>query len=264
MCGRFIQAQQIELLEKRFNIEIPENIFYKPAYNISPGNNALVITNKEPHLGQMFRFGLVPFWAKKDMYLINARAEGDNNKQNNPAEYIKRGIVKKPAFRKPIRSQRCLVIADCFVEGTTAEKLSKPFLVYLTNHVRPFAFAGLWDEWNNPDTGEIIKSFAIITTTANSLMQKIPHHRSPVILNRKDETTWLSNNTPLNKALDLLKPFDGDKMNAYPVSNAIKNSKYKDKKAITPIGERLQPEYKTIAKNTLELKGMGANKKPDR
>ena len=70
MCGRFILAQKIEVLEKRFNIEVPKDFSYKPCYNISPGDYTLVITNEHPKKFQLFRFGLAPFWAKKDMYLI--------------------------------------------------------------------------------------------------------------------------------------------------------------------------------------------------
>jgi len=39
----------------------------------------------------------------------------------------------KPEFRKPIRSQRCLVVARAFIEGLTNEGLNKPYLIYLKN-----------------------------------------------------------------------------------------------------------------------------------
>ena len=42
------------------------------------------------------------------------------------------------------------VIADAFIEGSYAEGLDKPHLVYL--YRRPFAFAGIWDVWKNPET----------------------------------------------------------------------------------------------------------------
>jgi putative SOS response-associated peptidase YedK len=48
---------------------------------------------------------------------------------------------------------------------------------------QPFAFAGLWEEWERE--GEIIESCAIITTEANDLMAEF-HDRMPVILHRKD------------------------------------------------------------------------------
>ena len=84
MCGRYILVQKLELIEKRFNVSTPQGVEWKPAYNISPGQLAPVITSDHPKELQLFRFGMTPFWAKKPMYMINARAEGDHNKEDDP------------------------------------------------------------------------------------------------------------------------------------------------------------------------------------
>lgn len=261
MCGRYVLVQKAEVVEKRFNVTIPPEVEWTQSYNISPGQYAPVITNDNPREVQMFQFGMTPFWAKKPMYLFNARAEGDNNKGNDPNYKGSKGIITKPSFRKPIRSQRCLVIADCFIEGTVNEKLSKPYVVYLKEHVRPFAFAGLWDSWANKETGEIINSFSIITTVANKLLEKLPHHRSPVILSQRSEKRWLSESAALSDITRLLKPYPAEKMNAYPISSAIKNPKAEGAELLKPIGERLTPEYEIKTTKSLELQGMGSNKR---
>jgi putative SOS response-associated peptidase YedK len=54
-----------------------------------------------------------------------------------------------------------------------------------------------------------VQSFAIITSTANSLLEKIPHHRTPVVLLPDDEKRWLNEDLPLNEVLNLLKSFTG-------------------------------------------------------
>lgn len=261
MCGRYVLAQKIEVIEKRFNAKATEGYAFEANYNISPGNIAPVITSDKPREIQLFRFGMTPFFAKKPMYLFNARAEGDSNKENNPDYKGGKGIIKKPAFRKPIRSQRCLVIADCFIEGTTNEGLSKPFVVYLRNKVRPFAFAGIWDTWQNHETNEIINSFAIITTVANSLIQMLPHHRSPVVLSRSDERRWINQNSDLSTITALLKPYPAEKMNAYPVSSRIKPPKANDAKLLRPAGERLLTETEQSLKTNIEMQGMGNRKR---
>jgi len=168
-----------------------------------------------------------PFWAKKSMLLINARAEGDRNPENQMHYRGAKDIINKPAFRKPIRSQRCLVIADAFIEGTTEDGLSKPYLVFLKNKNRPFAFAGIFDEWTNLKTGSNQRGFAIITTGPNELMQKIPHHRSPVILKPFQEKQWLNPETPLTDITTMLNSYDAREMDAYPISPKIK-SVYED------------------------------------
>lgn len=252
--------QKLEALERRFNITVPDTIHFSPSYNISPGKYAPVITNENPHEIQLYRFGLTPFWASKPNLFINARTEGDGNQENDPRYTGAKGIISKPAFRKPIRSQRCLIPADAFIEGPEKEKLDKPYVVYLRNKVRPFAFAGIWDQWTNPDSGEIISSFAIITTVANSLLQKIPHHRSPVILRRGDEKRWISNDLSLSDVTGLLVPYPGELMNAYPVAPTIKNPRADDPGLIHPAGERLMPEYDIHQSKDVRIEGMGSNK----
>jgi putative SOS response-associated peptidase YedK len=260
MCGRYIQVQKAEVIEKRFNVTVPSHLQLKPSYNISPGKYAPVITNDKPNEVQLFIFGLTPFWAQKPMYIINARAEGDRNKEDNPEYTGAKDIINKPAFRKPIRTQRCLVIADAFIEGTSKERLNKPYLVYLKNNTEPFAFAGIWDTWKNPSTGELFNSFAIITTVANSLLQKLPHHRSPVILHKNNETDWLSNESTLADITSMLKPFPSELMNAYPISSDIKNPKADGEHLIKSLSAPLIPEEEISVKTTLRLLGMGRYK----
>ena len=260
MCGRYILVQTAEFLEKRFGVTVPDEVKLVPSYNIAPGKYAPVITNQNPHKIQMYRFGLTPFWATKSNMHINARCEGDHNPENDPLYSGSKGIITKPAFLKPIREQRCLIPADAFIEGPEKEKLSKPYVVYLRNKVRPFAFAGIWDQWTNPDSGEIISSFAIITTVANGLLMKIQHNRSPVILPREFEEIWLSNDLPLAEVTRYLAPYPADLMNAYPIAPTIKNPLADDPGLIHPAGERIMAEYDIHRTKNVRIEGMGSNK----
>lgn len=260
MCGRFVLVDNIEAIEKAFNAKLPAGeTVYSLNYNISVGQKSLVITNESPQLLQHFQFGLTPSWSKKQMYLFNARAEGDHNKENDPNFKGAKGIIGKPAFRNSIRSKRCLVVASAFIEGTTAEGLDKPFLVHLKS--RPFAFAGIWDSWTNPESKEVIESFSIITTSANSLLQKIPHHRMPVILPGHAYHTWLNSNASLSQITELLQQYPSDKMNAYPISPLIKNPKSNSPELLNPVGERLVPEFDIHVSKRLEERGFGRRKK---
>lgn len=257
MCGRYVTVTETKVIEKKFNVDLAPGFDFEPNFNIAAGDKAPVITSESPKLLQSFVFGFTPSWAQKKMYVINARAEGDHNKENNPNYTGAKGIIKKPFFRSSIRSKRCLVIADAFIEGTTKEKLSKPFAVYLINKQRPFAFAGIYDEWVDKETGEILHSFAVITCPPNKLMQKIPHHRMPVILNPSDYDTYLSSDAPLESITSLLGPYDYKQMNAYPISDRIKNPRNKDQSLIEPIGQPLQKEYAYRQEQKNILMGMG-------
>jgi putative SOS response-associated peptidase YedK len=106
----------------------------------------------------------------------------------------------------------------------------------------------------------LIYSFAIITTVANDLMQKIQHHRSPVILHREDEKNWLSNSLPLSEVTRLLVPYPGELMNAYPIAPTIKNPRADDPGLIHPAGQRLMPETVIRSNSEIRISGMGSNK----
>lgn len=261
MCGRYILIQTAEVLERRFEVNVPDTVKLVPSYNIAPGKYAPVITGDRPDIIQLFRFGMTPSWMTKSGFFINARVEGDHNPENDSNFSGIKGIITKPAFRKAIRSQRCLVPADAFFEGPEKEKLSKPYLFYLREKVRPFAFAGIWDSWKNPVTGEMINSFAIITTVANDLIRMINHRRSPVILNRSDEKKWLSGSLPLSEVTRLLVPYPAELMNGYPIAPTIKNPLADDPGLIHPVGQLLMPETYINSNKEVRITGMGSNKK---
>lgn len=102
--------------------------------------------------------------------------------------------------------------------------------------------AGLYDYWKDPDTNEILSSFAIITISANQLLQSIGIKRMPVILTPGYEKDWLKPDRPLSDVLHMLRQIPPQKMNAYPVSERIDIPGLNDPLMIKPIGEKIQSE----------------------
>jgi putative SOS response-associated peptidase YedK len=256
MCGRYVNISKVKEVEKRFNAIVERPDIHLPNTNISIGDRAPIITQEAPGIIKHYLFGFTPYWAKKEFHLFNARSEGDYNKDDNPRYSGIKGILTKPAFRQSIRSKRCLVLADGFIEGPKKERLSKPYVVYKRDGA-PFAFAGIYDTWINPSTGEIIDSFAIITTVSNSITRAIDHHRSPVILEEEDESIWLDKTIPLAEITSLLKPYPGELLNAYPISSEIKTAKNNGANLLAPKGQRLFAEYDYEIHQHLGLQGMG-------
>jgi len=263
MCGRYVVVSSLETIENRFNVD-GGDLSFEPQYNLALGNEAPIILDRNKHMLSVGQFGFSPSWAKKRMYLLNARSEGDNNKSNSVDYSGGKGIITKPAFRNSIRNKRCLVIADAFIEGTTKEKLSKPYLTYLKDKNRPFAFAGIYDDWVDAETGESFVCYAIITTVANKLIQKIPHHRSPVILKQQHEHLWLNQSAPLTDITNLLQPYPSEEMNAYPISDSIKHPSAEGKGLLNPIGNRLAGETEISFSKSYKLYGMGHSPARDR
>ena len=79
------------------------------------------------------------------------------------------------------------------------------------------AIGGLWSEYIDKESGEIFRSFTLVTTMANELMAKIHNNpklkeaRMPLILDQDDEEDWL-NPKDKSKLKSLIKPYPADKL----------------------------------------------------
>jgi putative SOS response-associated peptidase YedK len=98
--------------------------------------------------------------------------------------------------------------------------------VLLHHGRRPiFAFAGIWDQWKNPE-GRLVETCSIITTTPNTLCAVV-HDRMPAILPDEAYDLWLDPGFQKTDAVcHLLKPFNPALMRRYEVSsrvNLVKN-----------------------------------------
>jgi putative SOS response-associated peptidase YedK len=86
----------------------------------------------------------------------------------------------------------------------------------------PFAFAGLWDYWKQPD-GRYLESFAIVTTEPNELVSTI-HDRLALILEPKDYNRWLTTSDEDPRLpLDLLHPLASHMIKMLPANPAVGN-----------------------------------------
>ncbi|MEC2344945.1 SOS response-associated peptidase [Paenibacillus barengoltzii] len=210
MCGRFTITLPLDELIVRYLIMENRLAKFAPNYNVAPMQfiPAIIEGKQGNRLGEL-RWSLVPSWAKEDKIgasMINARAES---------------LPDKPAFRKLLTTRRCLIPADGFYEWQQRAGGKQPYRIVMKDG-SPFAFAGLYDIWTDPQ-GNKLATCTIITTEPNSLMAEI-HNRMPVILQPAHEAEWLArDNTDTGSLLKLLQPYDAAKMRAYPVSSAVGN-----------------------------------------
>jgi putative SOS response-associated peptidase YedK len=222
MCGRFtLTLDPVDLREAFPWLMVAEEL--KPRFNIAPTQPVAVVANDGKNRLDFFLWGLIPSWAKDPEIgnrMINARAET---------------LAEKPSFRAAFRRRRCLILADGFYEWQqqTGSKAKTPIYIRLKTK-KPFAFAGLWENWNSPDGSQIL-SCTIITTTPNELLQSI-HNRMPVILTPEVYPLWLS---PQDKYPDeltaLLRPYPAEEMTAYPVSRLVNSPENDVAECIQPL-----------------------------
>jgi putative SOS response-associated peptidase YedK len=101
------------------------------------------------------------------------------------------------------------------------EKNKQPYAFSMRDNA-PFAFAGLWDAWKDPDNLQWLQSFTIITTTPNELTATV-HNRMPVILHPDDYEEWLMRVDGESPPMNLLRPFPADDMQAKEAHKDVGN-----------------------------------------
>ena len=216
MCGRYSIAAKAEKLKKRFDVDVTEQ--YKPKFNAAPTQLLPVITSESPEGFSFFHWGMLPAWSNNravSTKLINARAET---------------VSEKASFKMAFQRRRCIVPADGFYEWKALGKKTKVPYRFVMNNLEPFAFAGVWDEFET-EKGEILHTFTIITTQANELVMPI-HDRMPVILTPETEKIWLKNGSTDKELIQILQPYDDTQMEAYTVSSRVNNAANDDPEII--------------------------------
>ena len=238
MCFHASAKTNQQQLEKRFNSKLKKGTEIVPHYHINGFNHPLipVIGVNEPNVIQTFYWGLIPFFAND---LIDAK-----KRMNQTLNARGETVFTLPSFRDSIITKRCMVLVDGFYEWRDVAGKKYPYYIHL-NDLDAFAFGGIYNDWVNKETGEIINTVSIITTEANPLMAKIHNSkmRMPLILPKELEREWINPNLKPEEISDLIKPFDENKMDAYTISKLITNrTENPDKKEV-----QLPFEYPELA-----------------
>ncbi len=223
MCGRVAQTKNPVEYGSMLKIDFTRGIPNAPPhYNGSPGQDYL-IARSHPETQDttldLIRWGLLPSWAKDRKIawkLINAQAET---------------LDKKPSFKKAFEKRRCLVPVDGFFEWKKIGKRKQPYMIAMVDRA-PFTLAGLWENWKDPESGEWVRTFTIITTDANELVATI-HDRMPVVIGPEDRERWLKGPNPK----ELLKPYPAKQMTMWPVSPDLNSPKNDRPDLLDPIEE---------------------------
>ena len=221
MCGRFAFYSPSEATAALFGASASTTV--EPRYNIAPTQYIAAIRDSEDKVRELvkLRWGLIPSWAKDPSVgnrMINARAET---------------VAEKPSFRAAYRRRRCIVLADGFYEWRREADVKTPYFISLASG-KPFALAGLWENWLDKESDEAIQSTALITTAANDFMRPL-HHRMPMILGEETANNWLGGDNGMLETAAANSP----PLRAWPVDRRVNNARNEGDEMITPAGEAL-------------------------
>lgn len=192
MCFYTQQNAPKKSIEKRFNATFDQeaNLIENDFINGFSYPNLPIILNDFPNLiTTTFNWGLLPSWTKDINFrknTLNARIET---------------VVEKASFKNSLQN-RCLIIATAYYEWHWKDEKGKIKEKYQINSSdnEIFAFAGLYNLGTNPETGEALNTYTMLTTEANNVMKYVHNHkkRMPIIINKKDEKSWLDNSTNIS------------------------------------------------------------------
>jgi putative SOS response-associated peptidase YedK len=208
MCGRYASFLPPDLIARLFGTTNPlPNL--KPTWNMAPTMSAPVVRRHletgERHL-DLLTWGLVPSFTKDFKAArkpINARAET---------------VASSGMFKAALAKRRCLVPAAAFYEWKATPEGKVPHAIASADG-EMLAFAGIWEGWRSPD-GDVLRTFAIITTDANAQMSTL-HSRMPVILEQADWPLWLGDVD--SGAEMLLRPAAEGVLRIWPVDKRVGN-----------------------------------------
>ncbi len=232
MCGRYTLATP-DPAHLRARFPVGESLKLRRRFNVAPGDEVVAVTTGRDGAprGELLRWGLVPSWSEGPdarLKMINARVET---------------LAERPAYRAAFERFRCLIVADGFYEwravgGKPSGRAAKQAFHITRRDRRPFAFAGLWAIWRSEH--QVIRSCAIITTPANSLIAPL-HDRMPAILDPAGEAEWLAGATTRARLLELLEPLPTEQTAARPVGPAVNDARYDGPECLAPPIEPWQP-----------------------
>jgi putative SOS response-associated peptidase YedK len=207
MCGRFSQCytwEEIHAQLSRFIGDKPRNL--RARYNIAPTTTVDIIrAGPDGFELTSARWGLVPGWWKKPLKDVpatfNARVEG---------------VEDKPMFRSAVKHRRCIVPASGFFEWTGEKSDRVPHYFSAADGSPLLSFAGLWESWRDPESGDDVLSCTIIVGPANDWMGRY-HDRMPMMLRPEQYGPWLDGTLSLKE----LRPAAEDALREWIVSKIV-------------------------------------------
>jgi len=174
---RMTNDDYLEILETLPEKAVPRTS--APVLHLEKGKRAL----------ESMQFSLIPKWSKESKVKYathNARLET---------------IDEKPTFKDAFKKHHCIVPMTGFIEALYTGELAGNMVEFHPTKPVLLQAAGIWDEWLDKNSGEVLRSFTIVTHEPIPFVDKMGHDRSPVFLDPDDAEAWLASEGEEPKAL---------------------------------------------------------------
>lgn len=211
MCGQFdLMAKVTDLNNDLEDFEIENPDYFEQLkldnekedvyFHYVPSSSLLTLKSQEEHkiYFEKMRWGLLPNWTddiKTSYKMFNARIET---------------VAEKKSFSGLIKKNRCVIIGSSYFEWQKIENSKKKIkFQFKPTDQNLFYFAGLYNNWLDKKTGEVIPSVTMITKPAIEKITHI-HDRMPAMLSKNQLTNWLYGYIKSKNDIDFIANQEGD------------------------------------------------------
>lgn len=219
MCNLYVPPSPDEI-RHFFGAQIPLDVPYNHGTVARMKNGPYV---KAGGAGVVGQWGLIPSSSRtREPRRANGAPMSTNNLRTE--NIGKMNTVLGPVWK---RGQRCLIPAWSYDEPYWGHNNKNIWWRFSRADKTPWALAGVWNDWTDNQTGEVVNSYSMLTMNCNShpllaLMHKpdrdaetkeilplaLQDKRSVISVERCDWETWLSGDVEDAQALIRLPPLE--------------------------------------------------------
>jgi len=185
----------------------------------------------------MMHWEFIPSYIKSVEGVLHFRKGGLNPKTgrkdfpHNTLNAIGEEVLMKPTYKEAALKRRCLVLVSGFYEWRHftppgGKDTAYPYYITLKDQ-EYFYLAGIYNPWVDEQTGEMVDSFSILTTAANSLMEQVHNKkkRMPVILPEDEAAEWIKEDLSVQRIAELAKyQIESNMLNAITIVKDFKRA----------------------------------------
>lgn len=147
-------------------------------------------------------------------------------------------LLPRKIFRNAALERRCLVLSSGFYEWRHYHAISKktgqplktatkyPYFISLKNR-EYFFMAGVWQAWEDRETGEYEETFAVLTTASNELLSQVHNSkmRMPLILSDELAEEWLLGNPDESRIREMASyQYPSSQMQAFTIAKDFREA----------------------------------------
>lgn len=178
MCASYmIKQRAVPRLVTDLRLDDFEQFFDKLIVPHRPA--PVIVADSQQVVMRPMRFSLIPRWSKdlKPKFAThNARVES---------------IAEKPTWREAFQKRHCIVPLTHFIEPIYAGTDAGFMVAFHDRKGEWLNAAGIWEEWSDKESGEVVESFAIITGEPPPFIAQAGHDRCPIFLEDAAAKDWL-------------------------------------------------------------------------